>query len=118
MKQLVAMTLLLAAFSVAAPFASAKSLSRILADSGLTPADFDMVQNSAKTLYDTPNHKPGQNVDWSNPESGAHGSAQLKTVRGNCAYILHKVYVRDATRPRELRTEYCQSADGEWLLQP
>lgn len=118
MKQFVVMALLLATMSVAAPFASAKSLSRILAETGLSPVDFDMVQASAKTLYDTPNPQKGKEASWTNPQSGAHGTALLTTVRGKCTYILHKVYVKDATDPRELRTEYCQNAAGEWLLQP
>lgn len=117
MKHFVAVTVLLALVGFAVPSVSAKPLARILKETGLSPEDFDLLQASARSLYDTPSPQLGKTVSWTNDTSGSHGTARLASVRGNCVYIQHMVYAPDAVKPRELRTPYCKAADGQWLLQ-
>lgn len=115
------LTTLIAALAIAlaAPVGvMAKPLSKILADSGLSPQDFELLTATEKELY-TPTVKPtGTKLDWSNPETGARGEVTLAAVRGNCVFIEHAIYPTDATKPVELKPQMCKAADGRWLLAP
>lgn len=108
-----------AAIAMAAPVGGmAKPLGKILADSGLSPQDFDLLSATEKKLY-IPAVKPvGSTLSWSNPDTGAHGEVRLAAVRGDCVFIEHIVYPRDETVPIELKPQMCKAADGRWLLAP
>ncbi|MDU9005065.1 hypothetical protein [Sedimentitalea todarodis] len=105
--------------AMAAPVGGmAKPLSMILADSGLSPQDFDLLSATEKQLY-TPTVKPtGTELSWSNPETGARGEVKLAAVRGDCVFVEHFVYPKGATEPIELKPQMCKAADGRWLLAP
>lgn len=118
MKQLIALSLIVTLSAFTGAPVSAKPLAKILRESGISPSDFEMMQNTARVLYDTANPSAGKRLSWSNADSGAHGMVRLASVHNNCAYIQHFVYAKDAKKPRELRTPYCKNADGKWLLQP
>ncbi|WP_424985276.1 hypothetical protein [Microbulbifer sp. S227A] len=96
----------------------AKPLSKLLAGSGLSPQDFDMMQATEKQLYTPRVRASGTTLSWSNPATGAHGDVKLAAVRGECVFIEHSVYPRDAVKPVQLKPQMCKSADGRWLLAP
>ena len=118
MKNAILVAALFAIAAVAGAPAQAKPLSKIIADTGLTPEDFSILDAKAQTLYDTPSPKPGKKVSWSNPESKSHGTVRLAAMRDNCAYIQHFVFPKGAETSREIRYRRCKAADGSWLFQP
>jgi len=118
MKRLFPVILLLAAFAFVPSGVSAKPLSRIIRDIGLTPDDFTMLSAAGQSLYVTSTPRPGKVVTWSNPESKSHGTAKLAAMRDNCAYLQHFVFPKGAEKSREIRTRWCRNADGKWLLHP
>jgi len=110
--------MLLAILVIGASDLAAKPLSRIIRDIGLTPGDFAMLTASGEALYATASPRPGKVVSWSNPDSKSHGTAKLAAMRGNCAFVQHFVFPKAAEKPREIRTQVCQNADGKWVMQP
>jgi len=118
MKRFLTIMLLLAALVAGSPEVSAKPLSRIIRDIGLTQADFDMMGDKAEALYTTSSPKPGKVVSWTNPDSKSHGTVKLAAMRDNCAYIQHFAFPKGAEKPKEIRLRYCRNADGNWLLTP
>lgn len=100
------------------PVAQAKSLSRIIADAGLTPEDHAIMRDTARSLYTAANPPVGRILSWRNPESGSHGKVRLAGMRGNCAFIQHFAYAAGQTTPYEIRNQRCKSDDGRWLLVP
>ncbi len=97
---------------------TAKPLGKILRQSGLSPADFDLLAAAEKSLYETSSPRVGRKVSWTNPETQSHGTVRLAAIRKNCAYIQHFVYPQGSTKSEELRLRMCKSADGRWLLAP
>jgi len=118
MNRFFSVVLLLVALIVGAPDLSAKPLSRIIRDIGLTSDDFTMLTASGASLYNTASPKPGKVVSWSNPDSKSHGTARLAAMRGNCAFVQHFVFPKGDEKSREIRTQVCQNTDGKWVLQP
>ena len=104
--------------TLAAMPASAKSISKIIRQIGLTPDDFTIMGDTAQALYDTASPRIGQVVSWTNPDSTSHGTVKLRAMRGNCAHLQHLVYPQGDTRPKEIRLRVCRDAGGNWLLQP
>ncbi len=118
MKRFLTVILLLGALVAGSPDVSAKPLSRIIRDIGLTQADFDIMGAKAETLYATPSPKPGKVVSWTNPDSMSHGTVKLAAMRDNCAYLQHFVFPKGAEKSKEIRLQYCRNEDGKWLLHP
>lgn len=118
MTRTLGLALLLAVALTAGSQIHAKSLSKIVASAGLTSEDFDLLNATARTLYEAASPPVGRIVSWSNPDSGSHGTVRLAAMRGNCAYLQHFVYAKGQAQPRELRSQRCKAADGRWLLQP
>ncbi len=118
MKKLFPVILLLTALVFGASDLSAKPLSRIIRDLGLTPGDFTLLSASGKSLYDTPSPRAGKEASWSNPDSKSHGTARLAEMRGNCAIVQHFVFPKGASASKEIRIRMCQTGDGNWILQP
>jgi hypothetical protein len=98
--------------------ASAQTLSRMIADTGLTPDDFTILSDTARRLYDMPNPQPGPAVSWTNPESGSQGTVRLAAMRDGCAYLLHVVQAAGGSAPREIKLRRCRDANGKWVLTP
>lgn len=98
--------------------AVAKPLSRIIRNIGLSPDDFAKMNAAAASLYQTQTPRVGRQVSWSNPETRSKGLVKLAAIRGNCVHLQHFVYVAGDTRPLEIRSRLCQTADGTWVLQP
>lgn len=118
MRHLVKLIVALAIVMSAPVGVMAKPLSKILADSGLSPQDFDLLTATEKELYIPTVKSAGTKLSWSNPESGARGEVRLAAVRGDCVFIEHLVYPKGGTEPIVLRPEMCKAADGRWLLAP
>lgn len=96
----------------------AKSLAKIIADSGLTPADFDLMWATEATLYKTAHPTPGKTASWENPQSGAKGSVTLDKMQSNCAYLRHVVVAKDRNTPLDLHNRMCRSSDGQGRVAP
>lgn len=123
MKQFLSAALLLVALTftaltIGAQDVSAKSMSRIIRDLGLTPDDFSMMSATAKSLYATPSPHPGKTAAWTNPDSKSHGKVKLESFRSNCAVLHHTFFPKGGEQSREIRNRFCKTADGNWLLQP
>lgn len=98
---------------------SAQPLSRMLASSGLTPEDFDMMGNYAATLYERGSPQAGARAQWANAETGAKGTVTLEKFEGNCASLLHEAQSANANaRAVQIRTRRCKNADGVWVMTP
>ena len=106
-------------FATAAPISvGAKPLGIILAQSGLSPKDLELLSATEKQLYSPTVKTVGSKLSWTNPDTGAHGTVRLAEVRGNCVFIQHVVYPKGEKKPVELRPHLCKAADGRWLLEP
>ncbi|MBK0326485.1 hypothetical protein I5535_04175 [Rhodobacteraceae bacterium F11138] len=91
-------------------------LSRILAQSGLSPQDFDLMAAAETALLGQNGPGKGQETSWSNPENGSRGTIQAVAVQGNCAELLHLIHPKGQAKAVELRKKLCKSSDGRWLL--
>ena len=118
MKQLVAAFFLGAAVAVSPMAATAQSISRILSNSGLSPEDFNLMGAAGRSLYDTAQPRVGQTAAWENPATKSHGTVELSHWANNCAGLRHLFHARGAETARDIRTRYCKTAEGKWVLQP
>jgi surface antigen len=108
-----------AALALTATSVTAQPLSRMLANSGLSPEDFDVMGNYAATLYERGTPRAGSKASWKNAESGASGTVTLEKFEGNCASLLHEAQsARDNARPVQIRTRRCKNTDGVWVMTP
>ncbi|AZV79223.1 hypothetical protein EBB79_15945 [Parasedimentitalea marina] len=107
-----------AIMAVVSGAADAKSLSRILAETGLNSEDFDLMGQYAAGLYDRGTPKVGAVAQWSNNNSGAAGTVTLDAVNGNCVSIRHEATAGGKDKPVLIHTRRCKNADGIWVLQP
>lgn len=108
-----------AALVLAGASVSAQPLSRMLASSGLSPEDFDVMGNYAATLYDRSAPRAGSKAQWSNQSTGASGTVTLEKFENNCASLLHEAQsAQSNARPVQIRTRRCKNADGIWILTP
>ena len=98
--------------------AEAKSLSRILAETGLSSEDFDMMGQYAAWLYDRSAPRAGSKAQWANDSSGAAGTVTLDAVSGNCVSLRHEATAGGKDKPVLIHTRRCKNADGIWVLQP
>lgn len=96
----------------------AKPLGVLMAKSGLTPKDFNLMGATETQLYSPSVKSVGSTLSWSNPESGATGTVKLVSRDGNCVTIHHVVYGKDKTTPIVLKPRMCESSEGNWLLAP
>ncbi len=115
MKKLLSVCAILVAMSGAA---DAKSLSRILAETGLSSEDFDLMGQYASGLYQRGSPKTGASAQWVNGDSGASGTVTLQEVKGNCVLLRHEALAGGKDKPVLIHTRRCKNADGVWVLQP
>lgn len=95
---------------------SAKSISRILATSGLEPEDFLTMGSVARSLYDTANPQVGASKTWVNDETGSKGSVKLESFKDGCAVLLHTVQAASKPSAVPIPTKQCRTAEGTWQL--
>ena len=115
MKKLLSACAILVTISGAA---DAKSLGRILAETGLSSEDFDLMGQYAAGLYKRGSPKTGASSNWANAESGASGTVTLEAVKGNCVSLRHEATAGGRDKPVLIHTRRCKNADGIWVLQP
>jgi len=115
MKKLLSACVFLVAISGAA---DAKSLARILAETGLSSEDFDLMGQYASGLYKRGSPRTGASVKWTNGDSGASGTVTLQEVKGNCVLLRHEAMAGGKDKPVLIHTRRCKNADGVWVLQP
>ena len=114
------MKILLSAALLALPLtepgaAQARSLGKILYDSGLSPDDISVMETAAQQLFE-PMGRTGDARRWSNPESRSNGAVTLGRIDGNCAELVHRVSTVRRPDPATYRTWRCRTADGEWRV--
>ncbi|UWQ63435.1 hypothetical protein K3723_03805 [Leisingera caerulea] len=97
---------------VAAP-AAANPLSRILAKSGLTPQDTNLMRRAEQALL--AEGGSGQRARWNNPDSGAQGVVRVAGKEGDCLLLQHKAFLKDSEDAKQVRRKFCPSG-GDWLL--
>ncbi len=118
MKYLISVVFFSAMLGMGAHVASAKSLSRIISEIGLTPDDYKVMQATVDQLFANGIPSVGRQLSWNNPDSGSKGTVKLRARQGSCVYLQHFVFPKAATQSREIRTRWCQDANGTWLLTP
>jgi len=117
MKKIVVGLCLVLALGVAGPMAEAKSLSKMLGQSGVAPEDFEMAGQAGRTLYAVNPPKVGQTVRWQNPKSGSTGTVKLVSMRNGCAQLQH-VVTTSTGKVQPYESRLCQNAQGNWILTP
>jgi len=96
----------------------AQSLSRIIADMGLTPEDFQIVNATSDAMLAGKTPRVGDESSWVNEESGSKGTVRVRDVRDNCVHLQHFIQPEGADQTREIRTRRCRDANGNWVLTP
>lgn len=97
---------------------AAKSLSRIIAETGLSPADFEVLSASSTALLSTGTPAVGQEEAWQNAETGSKGTIRVFEARDNCVGLQHFIQPNGGDEIREIRTRRCQDGNGNWVLTP
>ncbi|SDW73070.1 hypothetical protein SAMN05444358_1011611 [Ruegeria halocynthiae] len=98
--------------------AQAKSLSRIIAEMGLSPADFEVLSATSNALLSSGSPSIGQERAWLNQDTGSKGTVRVQNVQDNCVILQHVVQPEGAEQTRDIRTRRCKTADGNWILTP
>ncbi|WP_299943600.1 hypothetical protein [uncultured Ruegeria sp.] len=118
MKAFVCTALVAALFVGTGGIAQAKSLSRIIAEMGLSPADFEVLSATSNALLSSGSPSVGQERAWLNQETGSKGTIRVQSVQDNCVILQHVVQPEGAEQARDIRTRRCMTADGKWILTP
>lgn len=112
-------SLVLAALSIlAAGAVQAKPLSRIIAEMGLTPQDFEIVSATSNAILTGGTPSVGQERAWTNDATGSTGTVRVGAVQGDCVTLQHSVQPGGAEQSRQVSTRRCKDANGNWLLAP
>jgi len=98
--------------------AQAKPLSRIIAEMGLSPADFQVLDATSTALLSGGTPSAGQERSWENDQTGSKGTIRVLDVRGNCVSLQHVVQPEGSDQTREIRTRRCRDAGGNWIMTP
>ena len=112
--QILAAALLIGAGS----FVQAKPLSRIIAEMGLSPEDYNVLNATTNAMLADGAPSVGTERDWSNSETGSKGTVRVREVRDNCVHLQHFIVPAGAEQSREVRTRNCRDAGGNWILTP
>lgn len=91
-------------------------LSKMLADSGIEPASFEMMGETAKELYTAPSKSVGNKKSWQNASTGTSGTVEIVEIQDNCVKLFHRVIVAKTSKTNEVSTWRCKLADGTWQL--
>ncbi|MFT4960550.1 MAG: hypothetical protein ACI92Z_001634 [Paracoccaceae bacterium] len=117
MKNLLLAGLICFAASLTCTTSNAKSMAKILSDSGLSPEDFAIMTAQGATLFVTVTPRKGATTQWQNDATHSYGVVQLVAVQANCVLLRHLVHPNGAQKAREIRTRRCETSDGNWILQ-
>lgn len=98
--------------------ADAKSLSQMIADTGLSPEDFNLMSAATDALLAKGTPKTGQQQSWSNADTKSKGVVRVQGLRNNCVYLQHQTYPKGRAKPFELRNRLCKDKSGNWVAVP
>ncbi|SLN72566.1 hypothetical protein [Ruegeria meonggei] len=118
MKAWISSTLMAVALLGAAAAVQAKPLSRIIAEMGLSPEDFSVVNATADAMLASGTPQVGTESTWMNETTGSKGTIRVRDVRDNCVHLQHFIQPEGAEQTREVRTRRCRDAGGNWILTP
>ncbi|WP_420586390.1 hypothetical protein [Ruegeria sp.] len=118
MKAWISSTLVAVVVLGTVPVAQAKPISRIIAEMGLTPADFEVVNAASDAMLSGAMPRVGEESTWVNDETGSKGTIRVRDVRDNCVHLQHFIQPEGADQTREVRTRRCRDANGNWILTP
>ncbi|WP_170517775.1 hypothetical protein [Ruegeria atlantica] len=96
----------------------AQTISRIIADMGLSPADFEILSATSDAMLAGGVPRVGAESNWVNDETGSKGTIRVRDVRDNCVHLQHFIRPEGADQTREVRTRRCRDAGGKWILTP
>jgi surface antigen len=90
----------------------------------LSNHDLKAMAAAAQPLLDDDSLALGTSRDWSNPESGDHGTIQLQkrfeyTYEGNklpCRELRYHVQTTGNADPYNFKLDRCKAADGAWKI--
>ncbi len=111
-------SLVLAAVVLTVGAVQAKPLSRIIAEMGLSPQDFEVLSAASTALLTSGAPAVGQERAWTNDATGSKGTVRIAAVQGNCVSLQHSVEPGGDEQNRQIRTRRCKDASGNWLLTP
>lgn len=98
--------------------ADAKPLSRIIAEIGLSPEDFQLMGAASRQLVVDGRPVAGREATWENASTDSRGSVRVDAVQGDCATLHHTIHPAGAEQAKLIGTRLCKGADGGWMLTP
>ncbi|WP_367647385.1 hypothetical protein [Ruegeria arenilitoris] len=96
----------------------AKPLSRIIAEMGLSPEDYQVLDATTSSMLAGGTPSVGQERNWVNEKTGTKGTVRIRDVKDNCVHFQHFVQPSGAAPNPEIRTRQCKDASGNWILTP
>ena len=93
-----------------------KPLSRILAQSGFTPVDMEMMIQAEAVLYGVAQPQKGTSEAWSNPDSAAYGKVTIVDQQGTCVLLQHKAHPKGDEKASLINRKFCKDVNGAWRL--
>ncbi|MES0825928.1 hypothetical protein [Ruegeria sp. SCP11] len=118
MKAWISSTVMTVALLGMAAGVEAKSISRIIAEMGLSPADFEVLSATSAAMLAGSTPRVGEESTWVNDATGSKGTIRVRDVRDNCVHLQHFIQPEGAEQSREVRTRRCRDAGGNWILTP
>ncbi len=118
MKARIFSTLVAIAVIGATTAVQSKPLSRIIAEMGLSPADFNVLNAASDAMLSGSVPQVGEESTWTNDETGSKGTIRVRDVRDNCVHLQHFIQPEGVDQTREVRTRRCRDASGNWILTP
>jgi len=94
---------------------SAEPLGNLLASTGMTQEDVNIMVQTASELYVSGNATVGADTAWLNPETEAHGLAEILEVEANCVQIAYKFRTSKQPKLQVFKIRRCLT-DGKWVL--
>ncbi|MCE8536673.1 hypothetical protein KBY27_04320 [Ruegeria pomeroyi] len=98
--------------------AEAKPISRIIAELGLEPEDFQLMGAASRQLIVDGKPVVGRESGWENATTDSQGTVRVDAVQGDCAVLHHVIRPKGAANARVIGTRMCKGADGAWMLTP
>ena len=86
----------------------------------LDDSDLALLKTAAGKLYLTDGVEVGAVEEWTNPETGSHGTVKLirkHEYKGMpCRRLQHDIELKRVNDPYRFTVDRCKVADGEWKI--
>jgi len=86
-----------------------------LDQTGLTQEDVNIMVAEGAKLYKNGSAAVGADTVWLNPETDAHGLAEITQVDGNCVNVAYRFITKRQKSKQTIEIRRCLS-DGQWKL--